>query len=163
MADAGGGGNVNDFDVADVTSRLPLANVQRSRFIRLSHTLGLIYSPRPTGLAFTHLLLRDHFAFRQALKALTKGDDSERDSAAWALWQIPDKRAVPLLVQTLSDPYRYARGSAAGALGIIGDPRAVEPLTKLLNDTTPVHSMYGDTIGAVASWAIARIRSQRTN
>jgi len=47
MADAGGGGNANDFAAAAVTASLPLSPAEQSRFVTLSHTLGLIYSSRP--------------------------------------------------------------------------------------------------------------------
>jgi HEAT repeat protein len=88
------------------------------------------------------------------------GDDFTRDSAAWALWQIPDRRVVPLLINALNDPYKYARGSAAGALGRIQDHRAVKPLSKLLDDKTSVGSMYGNTIAEIAAWALEKIGSE---
>lgn len=102
--------------------------------------------------------LRDHFAFHYAQAAIHDPDPAIRDSAAWALWQIPDRRVVDLLLEALSDPYKYARGSAASALGRIGDPRAIRPLTMLLADDTQVVSMYGDTIADVARWAITQIQ-----
>jgi hypothetical protein len=83
------------------------------------------------NLRFLHLRMRDYFAFKYAQIALREGDPETRDRAAWALWEIPDERAVPLLIEALEDPYKYTRGSAAGALGRIGDARAIEPLRKM--------------------------------
>lgn len=84
-----------------------------------------------------------------------------RDRAAWALWQIPDERAVNVLIPILDDPYKYARGSAAGALGRIGHKAeaAVLPLIKLLADKEPVSSMYGSRICEVAAVALEMIGS----
>ena len=112
---------------------------------------------RRHALRFYHLALRDHFAFHYAQAVIHDLDPVIRDSAAWALWQIPDRRVVDLLLEALSDRCEYARGSAASALGRIGDPRAIGPLTKLLADDTQVVSMYGNTIADVARWAITQI------
>jgi hypothetical protein len=161
MRDAGGGGNVNDFSPDELFRDVPYIADNRAVFLRLSHTLGLIDSRIPGRISFTHLLFRDHFAFRHAKSALFDREPTTRDAAAWALWQIPDRRAVPLLIQALRDPYEYARGSAAGALGMIRDPSAVEELARLLKDRTPVYSIYGRSIAEVAAWAIGQIDTDR--
>lgn len=163
MGDAGGGGNVNNFSVDAVKFHLSLSQNRATQFLSLSHTLGIIYSPGPAKISFTHLLFRDHFAFRYAKEALFSELPELRDAAAWAMWQIPDKRAVPLLVKALRDPYKYARGSAAGALGMIKDASAVDALAELLQDTMPVHSIYGNSIAEVAAWALQQIGTQQAH
>ena len=151
MSDAGGGGNRNLFSIEEVQAKLD----DDAYSIVLS--ANIMITTRGHALRFYHLALRDHFAFHYAQAAIHDPDPAIRDSAAWALWQIPDRRVVDLLLEALSDPYKYARGSAASALGRIGDPRAIRPLTMLLADDTQVVSMYGDTIADVARWAITQI------
>jgi hypothetical protein len=156
MSDAGGGGNRNLFSEDQILGEL---DVNALSYL-LNMNIMIVTLSRV--FRFYHLAFRDHFAFRYAQIAINDSDPDTRDSAAWALWQIPDRRVVDLLLGALSDPYPYARGSAASALGQIGDHRAVEPLKQLLSDQTPVASMYGDSIGEVAAWAIRRIVSQQT-
>jgi hypothetical protein len=152
MSDAGGGGNRNLFHIDEVQSELGHGGYS------LVLNANIMVASRGNTLRFYHLALRDHFAFHYAQAAIHDPDPAIRDSAAWALWQIPDRRVVDLLVEALGDPYPYARGSAASALGQIGDPRAIKPLTALLTDDTRVVSMYGGTIADVARWAITQIR-----
>jgi DNA polymerase III delta prime subunit len=151
MVDAGGGGNRNLFSTEEARAAL------RGDVYSLAVDTNIMIMTRGSALRFYHLALRDHFAFHYAQTAIHDRDPGIRDSAAWALWQIPDRRVVDLLLEALDDPYPYARGSAASALGRIGDPRAIGPLTKLLADGTPVMSMYGRTIAGVAQWAITQI------
>ena len=151
MSDAGGGGNRNLFPEAEIQAQLDHDTY------RLALNANIMITARGNALRFYHLALRDHFAFHYAQAAIHDPNPAIRDSAAWALWQIPDRRVVDLLVEAFSDPYPYARGSAASALGRIGDPRAIGPLTMLLADSTQVVSMYGNTIADVARWAIAQI------
>jgi len=54
-----------------------------------------------------------------------------RAKAADALWYIGDGRAVPALVEALSDPDLKVQGFAASGLGALGDPAAVSPLLDL--------------------------------
>jgi hypothetical protein len=151
MSDAGGGGNRNLFSIEEVQSEL-----DPDAYSLVLNT-NIMIATRGNALRFFHLAIRDHFAFQYAQAAIHDPDPAVRDSAAWALWQIPDRRVVDLLLEALSDPYPYARGSAASALGQIGDRRAIGPLTTLLADDTPVVSMYGSTIADVARWAITQI------
>ena len=160
MRDAGGGGNKNVFLEKDIRYRLQLSSDELNAFLYLSLNLGLIYTSTSEAVSFAHMIFRDHFAFKFAEKALFDPNPDLRDSAGWSLWQIPDKRAVPILIKALKDPYKYARGSAAGALGMIKDRRAIEPLSQLLADHTEVFSIYGGTISAVAQWAINEIESK---
>jgi hypothetical protein len=152
MSDAGGGGNRNLFSMEEVQAEL-----HDDDAYSLVLDMNIMIIIRGHALRFYHLALRDHFAFSYAQTAIHDSDPAIRDSAAWALWQIPDLRVVDLLLEALSDPYPYARGSAASALGRIGDRRAIRPLMTLLTDNTEVTSMYGDTIADVARWAITQI------
>ncbi len=157
MRDAGGGGNRNLFEYDDVLR----ASGGRAEVVQFMTDIEYLV---PSGLAlrFFHMALRDHFALAEARVALSSSIPTVRDWAAWALWQIPDPRAVDLLIAALSDPYPYARGSAASALGRIGDPRAIPALRAMSSDTTEVLSTYGSSIADVAAWAIAAINNQRT-
>ena len=157
MMDAGGGGNRNLFEEQEV--RLLLGE---SKTVTFAVDMGILVAGGRKRLRFFHVLLRDYFAYSHAVKAMSDPDSEVRDRAAWALWQIPDKRVVPLLMRALTDPYKYARGSAAGALGRIGDPQALPALEALTADCTPVSSIYGSSISEVARWAIDAIRSRGT-
>jgi HEAT repeat protein len=55
-------------------------------------------------------------------------------TAAYALGQLGDPRAVEPLINTLGNKDWHVRRAAAHALGQLGDPRAVEPLVAALND-----------------------------
>lgn len=57
-----------------------------------------------------------------------------RQTAAYVLGEIGDRRAVDPLVQTLKDRAEHVRTRAAKALGQIGDARAVDPLIIALQD-----------------------------
>ena len=138
-----------DLEISRVFELQPLTDAQVAEFVA--------QVPAAAAILNQDDALRDHFAFRYAQDAIHDPDPTIRDSAAWALWQIPDRRAVDLLLEALGDPYPYARGSAASALGRIGDPRAIGLLTKLLTDKTQVVSTYGNTIADVARWAITQI------
>ena len=151
MGDVGGGGNRNLFSHAVVRTMLGADGLD------LANRMSILVPARAGALRFLHVALRDHFAFSEAVHAAGDPDDDVRDSAAWALWQIPDPRASGVLLRMLDDPYPYARGSAAGALGRLGDTRAVPALSRLLRDDTPVVSMYGSSIRDVAEWAIREI------
>ena len=60
-------------------------------------------------------------------------DANIRSSAAWALGEIGDSRAVAPLIATLGDQ-RRVREIAAKALGEIGDSRATDALIETLED-----------------------------
>lgn len=152
MSDAGGGGNRNLFKIEEVQAVLGSEGAYS-----LLLATNIMVATRGGSLRFYHLALRDHFAYRFAQDAIHDRCSAVRDSAVWALWQIPDRRAIDLLLDALSDEDPYVRGGAASALGRIGDRRAIRPLNKLLTDDTRVASMYGNTIADVARWAIAQI------
>lgn len=158
MNDAGGYGNMNIF--SPQSFRQYLGGIETEQFLEFMCLLDILRQEKNT-LRFSHLLLRDHFAFKQALKSLLdlNNDSSVRDRAAWALWQIPDERAIDLLISALDvkDEDKYVRGSVAGALGRIGSRVAIEPLKELRSDTRSVASIYGSRVCEVAEWAIKRI------
>ena len=66
------------------------------------------------------------------IKALGYKDWFIRNSAAEALGEIGDVRAVEPLIAALIDPNGDIRRASASALGKIGDVRAVEPLIAVL-------------------------------
>jgi hypothetical protein len=66
--------------------------------------------------------------------ALGDEDESVRSSAADALGELGDLRAVEPLLTALEDEDESVRSSAADALGNLGDPKAVEPLLTALGD-----------------------------
>jgi hypothetical protein len=154
MADAGGGGNRNLFSIREARRVLGEGG------LALALDMHVLLPAGRDAVRFFHIALRDYFAFQTALRAASDLDPGTRDSAAWALWQIPDARAFDVLIAMLSDPYPYARGSAAAALGNLGDHRAIPALSVLLSDSTAVASVYGSSIAEVAGWAIRRIRSE---
>lgn len=151
MADAGGGGNRNLYTTGQI-----LAALRTRDAYELAHRMNLLLVGGSQE-RFLHAKLRDHFAFRFARHAIQSPSASERDSAAWALWQVPDQRAVDVLLPALDDVDPYVRGSAASALGRIGDPRALPLLRRMRSDRTPVVSMYGSTLAEVAQRAIEAI------
>ncbi len=68
------------------------------------------------------------------IKTLGNTDKQVRHTAAEALGQIGDARAVDPLIAALKDNDWQVRHTAAGALGQIEDARAVEPLIAALED-----------------------------
>jgi hypothetical protein len=152
-----GGGNQNAFLEADIENETGPVLLQS--MVRAAQGLKLISIEAGGLVRFTHMILRDHFAFDRAMEVLRDVGESEeaRDRAAWAIWQLPDARAVPVLLEATQDSRRYVRGSAIGALGRIGDRAAIPRLSELLKDGTLVDSIYGQTIGHVAARAIAMI------
>ncbi|HZR40621.1 MAG TPA: HEAT repeat domain-containing protein [Ktedonobacteraceae bacterium] len=155
MEDAGGGGNQNIFSLRNFV-RILGKDTARS-FVDFMSLLNIL-TWQNENLRFLHLRIRDFFAFKYAQAALHDDDPEIRDHAAWALWEIPDERAVPLLIGALDDPDEYVRCSAVGALGRIGDRRAIEPLKTLLSDNTPVASIYGNRICEVVAAALDMIQ-----
>jgi len=81
---------------------------------------------------------------------------SSADSAAKALGEIRDVRAVPALIDRLNDKSPYLQQLCAEALGKIGDRRAIEPLEALVE-----RHRYG-LIRAAAEKALADIKTTRT-
>lgn len=65
------------------------------------------------------------------LRQLKSSDPRARKSAAQALVDRPDPRALDGLLQVLGDEHSWVRGTAIEALGKIGDSRALDPLLAL--------------------------------
>ncbi len=109
--------------------------------VAAADSLGRTGSPEATS----HLVSRvNDFAEEAQVRA----------AAARALGGLRDSRAVPTLLDLLSDNDPKIRQWTASALGRIGDPRAVEPLIAALADKDP----------AVRGWAavaLARFRDAR--
>ena len=74
-----------------------------------------------------------------------------RVSAAGALGQLGDARAVEPLIAALADRDSAVRVSAAGALGQLGNAQAVEPLIAALADRDS--DVRVSAAGRWASWA----------
>lgn len=85
------------------------------------------------------------------IDALKHQNSGVRCSAARALGQPGNARAVEPLIQVLADPDEWVRSVAAESLGKIGDSRAVEPLIQALTDPgiskSPAYALaeIGDT------------------
>lgn len=81
---------------------------------------------------------------------LVNGDDIEKSSAAEALGELGDKRAVETLILALRYADIVVRTQACLALGKLKDTRAVEPLISSLKD-----QMY--TVRRTASEVLSRL------
>lgn len=68
---------------------------------------------------------------------LVRGDIDTRRAAAVALGRIGDRRAVPALIDVLSESEPMLLAPVAGALAHLGDERAFEPLIALLGQRDP--------------------------
>jgi hypothetical protein len=153
MNDAGGGDNQNIFSKRDFMDRLP-EKYNLEVFVEQCKMLGLIVSEIDGRMRFLHRALRDHFAYRMAIREAKSEKETLRDRAAWALWEIADPRGIPVLTSLLDDPSKYVRGSAVGALMRIDDPKVIPAISRLLTDKAEVNSLYGKTIGDVARSAV---------
>jgi HEAT repeat protein len=101
-------------------------------FVALAERLGVVVPARRGAVRFTHLLMRDHFAFEEARRRLRQSDPAGRRSAVGVLGLIGDRRALPQLHQALEDSDDTVKALAIWALGEIGDPAAVEPLLAVI-------------------------------
>ena len=70
----------------------------------------------------------------QLINNLKNGNNSVQETAAWALGDREDERAVPALVEALKNSDSGVRGMAAWALGEIKDKRSLDPLLDALGD-----------------------------
>jgi hypothetical protein len=73
----------------------------------------------------------------ELLNALKSRDGETRESAAYALADLGDNKAVEPLIKSLDDENPWVREGAAHALAELGDKRAVDPLIKSLSDENP--------------------------
>ncbi len=79
-----------------------------------------------------------------------------RVQAAIVLGKLADKRAVPALVQALSDENESVRGVAATSLGRIGDPSSANALLRATNDPS-------EFVAAQAKKALALVSAATTS
>lgn len=78
--------------------------------------------------------------YLQVLTAALKDDRKAiRWTAAEALWELRDKRAVPALIEYLEkgEAYEWGKVITMDALGSFMDPRAVDPLIRMLQSHNP--------------------------
>lgn len=97
-----------------------------------------VYNPEIVG-ALARLRARD--AVPDLLRILIDGDDYR---AAWALGEIGDARAVPVLIEKLSSETACELAVAViQSLEKIGDTRAAEPLRRISADVTAGPAVRG--------------------
>ncbi|MBN1966453.1 MAG: HEAT repeat domain-containing protein [Anaerolineae bacterium] len=113
-----------------------------SVFTTLAVQLNLLAPERYNYWRFVHLLLRDYFAFGYALPHLHDAHRSARRSAAKALGQLGDARAVaPLIAALRDDVDAVVRLTVPIALMRIGTPEALVAIVRC--------GSWGDSIRAV--------------
>jgi len=88
------------------------------------------------------------------VEALKDKDSFVRRSAAYALGELKDPRAVEPLIEALKDENRRVRAETAEALGKLKDPRAVEPLIEALKDKDSV-------VRGIAAEALGKLKDPR--
>lgn len=91
----------------------------------------------------------------EMLVLLTSSDPQQRTIAARAFCEIEDKRAIPHLIQLLTDPCPLVRVSAAYGLGRNPSPDAVEPLIDRLDRDWNGYVRKG------VIWALGNSRDRR--
>jgi HEAT repeat protein len=84
--------------------------------------------------------IEDTTAFEPVVSRMADSVEVVRKSAAVALGRIKDQRAIPFLIDGLSDPHFSVRMTSANSLIQLGEP-AVKPLLSLLDgsDQTTLH------------------------
>jgi len=96
--------------------------------------LNLLVSVDDTRLRFLHLLLRDHLAFRQALKLVNSSRAVARVSAMVMLGELRDPRSLSTLAQATTDTRRQVRWQATAALAKLHDVATIPVLVSMLSD-----------------------------
>ena len=88
--------------------------------------------------------------------ALKDKNKSIRWTAAEALWEMGDKRAVPALIEYLEkeDAYEWGKVVTMNALASFGDPQAVDPLIRMMGAKNPF-------LRRSAALALAKIGDQK--
>jgi len=133
-----------------------------AEFVELASRLHIL-APNDSGYSyrFIHLLLKDHFAFRFALRQLRnkrfypKNYSYDSSNPADVLGQLGDSRAVPALISALQDENLLVRKFSAQALGEIRDLAALDPLLKALKDKDDwVRSGVGYALGKLGTRAL---------
>jgi hypothetical protein len=96
--------------------------------------LNLLVPTDATRLRFLHLLLRDHLAFRQALKLADSSIAVERVGAMIVLGELRDPRSLSTLAQATKDARRQVRWQATAALAELKDVATIPVLISMLAD-----------------------------
>jgi DNA polymerase III delta prime subunit len=98
--------------------------------------LNLLVPTDGTHLRFLHLLLRDHLAFRQALKLANSSRAVERVAAMIMLRELHDRRSLSTLAQATKDTRRQVRWNATAALAQLHDVATIPVLISMLSDSS---------------------------
>jgi hypothetical protein len=125
--------NLTDSDhIVRVNAILDLSELNDSRAVE---PLIQVLKDDPSTREMV-LKVLGRFKDPKAVDALVNAleDKNLRKSAAFALGEQNDSRAVEPLIQVLSEDGKSSRRTAAYLLGEMRDPRAIEPLTQALND-----------------------------
>ncbi len=77
-----------------------------------------------------------------------------RRTAAWALGQLADRRAIPILVETLKDEREEVASEAALALSAIGELAAPSLISSLSSDQPSVRQMAVKALGNMGDLAM---------
>ena len=92
------------------------------------------------------------------IEQLKEDDHIVRSSAADALGEIGDERAIEPLIELLKD--ENVRGTAAWALGEIGGERVVEPLIEALKEIEYI-SVIDDSVRLIITQCLGKIDDER--
>jgi hypothetical protein len=132
--------------------------IQHDLFISHARKDGRPYAERLSilvreekGIRFIHLLLRDFFTYKWAIRELLHVDSHVRARAAVALGKLKDVRAVEPLIEALSDSNESVRTSVAEALGELGDERAIEPLIAAFADGIEVRFYAAEALRLIGT------------
>jgi hypothetical protein len=98
--------------------------------------LNLLVPTDSTRLRFLHLLLRDHLAFRQALKLANGSRAVERVGAMIMLGELRDPRSLSTLSQGTKDARRQVRWQAVAALAQLHEVATIPVLVSMLSDSS---------------------------
>jgi HEAT repeat protein len=103
-----------------------LSNTQKDTNTRMEAAMTLGQAKNPKYLQFLTEALKD------SNKAI-------RWTAAEALWEMGDKKAVPALIEYLEkdEAYEWGKVVTMNALASLKDPQAVEPLIRVLESPNP--------------------------
>jgi hypothetical protein len=95
--------------------------------------------PRAVGWTFPYTQAPlDAEGWVKLRDALVHGSRASRIACALAFGNLRETRALPDLIEALTDPYPMARLAAIWALGQIGDPAAVPHLSDAIDDPDPL-------------------------
>ena len=103
-----------------------LADAQKDTNTRMEAAIKLGQAKNPKYLQFLTEALKD-------------SDKAIRWTAAEALWEMGDKKAVPALIDYLEkgEAYEWGKVVTMNALGSLKDPQAIDPLILVLESPNP--------------------------